>query len=101
MSAGSVRQEIITFKADRSLLDAMAGVPNRSEFIRNAVLAALENICPLCKGRGILTANQRNHWNSFAADHGLAECDDCHEMHLVCASLPKRTVHSHERGGRR
>jgi hypothetical protein len=89
-------QEIVTFKADPSLLEALRSVTNRSAFIRNAVLAALENICPLCRGRGILTPNQKNHWAAFAADHGLATCDDCHELHLVCGTRPRRLkVHAH------
>ena len=76
--------EIITFKADESLLDAMKGIPNRSEFIRSAVLSALESVCPLCKGTGILTPRQKEHWDRFSIDHLLKECDDCHEIYLVC-----------------
>ncbi len=49
---------IVTFKAEPSLVEALRGVPNRSAFIRAAVLAALENTCPLCGGAGILTAEQ-------------------------------------------
>ena len=96
------RQEIVTFKADRSLVEALAGISNRSEFIRSAVFAALENICPMCKGRGLLTPNQRTHWEAFAADHGLAECDDCHEFHLVCKSEPRegKGVHAGPRSAR-
>ena len=48
------KTEIVTFKADESLLVAMEGIPNRSEFIRDAVSAALESVCPLCSGTGIL-----------------------------------------------
>lgn len=97
------RQDIVTFKADRSLVEALAGVSNRSEFIRSAVFAALENICPMCKGRGLLTPNQKSHWEAFAAHHGLAECDDCHEWHLVCKSEPRpgKAVHAGARAARR
>ena len=80
------KQEIISFKADDSLLEAMRGIPNRSEFIRAAILAALDSACPLCKGTGILTPDQRKHWERFAANHRLRECDDCHAVHLVCAA---------------
>ena len=76
---------IVTFKAHPSLLQALKGVHNRSEFIRNAVLAALDSACPLCKGTGILTPAQREHWETFAADHAVEECDDCHELHIVCS----------------
>lgn len=75
---------VITFKADQTLLDAIKAVPNRSQFIRNAILAALKSSCPLCGGTGVLTPNQRNHWEAIAACHPLHECDDCHEVHIVC-----------------
>ena len=81
--------EIITFKADASLLEAMQHITNRSEFIRSAVLAALDNVCPLCMGTGILTPSQKKHWNDFASDHLVAECGDCNELHLVCGNRPE------------
>lgn len=79
-------KEVITFKADTALANAMRGIPNRSEFIRNAILAAMENVCPLCLGTGILTADQRQHWESFAESHSVEECRTCHGMHIVCAA---------------
>ena len=90
------KAQIVTFKADDSLLEALEGIENRSEFIRAALLAALDNICPVCKGRGILTPNQKRHWQALAADHGIEECDDCHEFHLVCRTgKRRRVVHAH------
>ena len=83
-------QQIVTFKADPALLESMRGIENRSEFIRAAVLAALDNVCPLCKGSGILTPKQKDHWKLFAAHHELTECSDCHELHLVCRSETRR-----------
>ncbi len=83
------KDEVLTFKADASLLDAMRGVPNRSAFIRNAIQAALDSTCPLCMGTGILTPNQKKHWDLFAKDHSVAECDDCNELILVCGKQPK------------
>jgi hypothetical protein len=78
------KQDIITFKVDEPLREAMRGVPNRSEFIRGAILSALNSVCPLCKGSGILTPDQRKHWLTFAEHHAVAECEDCHAVHLVC-----------------
>ena len=88
--------EIITFKADDSLLKAMRGVPNRSEFIRSAVLAALDSVCPVCRGTGVLTPNQRKHWKAFATSHSIEECDECHEVRLVCGVKPDRKAHAGE-----
>ncbi len=70
---------------DAALRDALKGMPNRSDFIRRAVITALDATCPLCQGTGVMTPGQKQHWDDFTADHRVAECDDCHEMHLVCA----------------
>jgi len=84
------KQSIVTFKADAALIEAMRGVPNRSAFIRAAVLAALDSSCPLCNGTGILTPNQKKHWLEFTQDHLVRECADCHELHLVCRKRPRK-----------
>ncbi len=78
------KQDVITLKVDRSLAEAMEGVANRSGFIRDAILTALENVCPLCMGTGILSPRQKQHWSSFARDHRMRQCPDCHERHLTC-----------------
>ena len=70
-------------------MEAMKGIPNRSEFIRNAILSSLESACPLCKGTGILTPDQKNHLDSFFVDHSLEECEECNELYLICANKPK------------
>ena len=77
---------VVSFKADAALLDAMRGVTNRSEFIRTAILAALDSTCPLCSGTGTLTPNQMRHWNDLATDHSVEECKDCREVRLVCSN---------------
>jgi len=78
------KTEIITFKADGSLVEALKGVENRSDFIRAAIMSALENSCPLCGGSGVLTPNQMRHWEELTTDHRLEECADCSEVRLVC-----------------
>jgi hypothetical protein len=78
------KHEIVTFKVDQALWDALRGIPNRSEFIRAAILVAMDSVCPLCKGSGILSPDQRRHWEQFAKKHPLQECDDCHAVHPVC-----------------
>jgi hypothetical protein len=78
------KQEIITFKVPESLRKAMKGIPNRSDFIRHAVLAALDSVCPLCNGTGILMPNQKTHWEWLLQDHRIEECSACHAFHIVC-----------------
>jgi hypothetical protein len=78
------KQEIITLKVDSSLLEAMRGVRNRSDFVRGAILAALDGACPLCMGTGVLTPRQKEHWEAFAKTHPIRECPDCHELQMTC-----------------
>ncbi|MBP6940783.1 MAG: CopG family transcriptional regulator [Syntrophorhabdaceae bacterium] len=78
------KQSIVTFKVNEDLLAVIREIPNRSEFIRAAIMAALENVCPLCSGTGILTPKQKEHWESFSRDHTLKRCDDCQEIFIEC-----------------
>ena len=79
-------QQIVTFKADQALLDAMEGIANRSEFIRSAILAALDGVCPLCHGTGVLNPHQQLHWQEFSRTHSVERCDECEEGKLVCTA---------------
>jgi hypothetical protein len=78
------KQDIITFKVDSDLFEAIKDIPNRSEFIRGAIISALGVLCPLCNGSGILTPNQKYHWDEFAINHSIRRCKECDESVLVC-----------------
>lgn len=78
------RREVITFKADAELAELIRAIPNRSDFIRQAVLQAVGNVCPVCGGNGILTPSQKQHWKNFSMSHHLEQCEDCREYVLVC-----------------
>ncbi len=90
------KESVISFKADQKLSEILQNIPNRSEFIRKAILDALESTCPLCKGSGILTASQKEHWDEFSRDHHIGICEHgCGENILFC----DHQEHSHEKGG--
>jgi hypothetical protein len=80
------KQSVITFKVDDELYQAIKNMPNRSEFIRSAIVDALGSVCPLCNGSGMLTKNQKRHWDDFMVDHSVRLCNECHENILVCDS---------------
>ena len=90
MPPSAKKEQVITLKVDHALAEAMKGIRNRSGFIRDAILAALENVCPLCMGTGILSVRQREHWEDFARGHAVSECPDCHELHLTCSRGSRR-----------
>ncbi|HEU18705.1 MAG TPA: CopG family transcriptional regulator [Deltaproteobacteria bacterium] len=79
------KPEVITFKVDESLHAIIKDIPNRSEFIRSAIINALGSICPLCNGTGMLNPEQKRHWDNFTTDHSVQTCDECQERILVCS----------------
>ena len=81
-----MKSDLITFKVEPSLGELIERLPNRSEFIRKAILAALTNTCPLCQGTGVLTPEQREHWERFERRHSIERCDDCNAVHLRCGN---------------
>lgn len=78
------KEEIVSFKVNNKLAKKLNTIPNKSEFIRKAIVAALDDTCPLCRGTGTLSIDQKTHWTSFMEDHSLEECGKCHSSHLVC-----------------
>lgn len=80
----AAKQDVITFKVDESLAEIIRQIPNRSDFIRRAILSSLDNICPLCQGAGILTPQQKQHWTEFAQHHSVARCEECEAVVMTC-----------------
>ena len=87
---GKKKEEIVTFKADSHLAEELNKLPNKSEFIRQALLRALGNECPLCHGAGTLTMDQIRHWNDFLEHHRFKRCTTCNEVHLTCDAYDRR-----------
>ena len=88
---GKKKEEIVTFKADGRLAEELNRLPNKSEFIRQALLRALGNECPLCHGTGTLTVNQANHWKNFLEHHHITRCGTCNEVHLTCDAFDRKS----------
>jgi hypothetical protein len=78
------KERVITFKADGKLAEHLDNLPNRSEFIRQALEAALDKRCPLCNGSGTLTAEQQRHMADFLNMHPLEKCEECDAVHFTC-----------------
>jgi hypothetical protein len=81
---GKRKLEVVSFKAEAPLVEALEAMPNRSEFIRAALISALDGACPLCGGSGLLTKEQRLHWESFIKDHKVKRCGECKGLTISC-----------------
>ncbi|MBN1525945.1 MAG: CopG family transcriptional regulator [Spirochaetales bacterium] len=78
------KQEIFSFKVEAELAHILKTIPNRSQFIRNAIMKSLENVCPLCEGTGILSPCQKEHWESFQHSHHIIRCGECELAYIEC-----------------
>jgi len=78
------KDEIVTFKVEPALAERLRRIPNKSQFIRSAILSSMDHICPLCQGLGFLSPDQKEHWAEFSKHHGIKECSECGSIHLVC-----------------
>ena len=78
------KHSVITFKADEAMLAALERIPNKSEFIRTAILAALDESCPFCGGTGKLNPHQKMHWANFLKEHQLIHCKECNGIEVCC-----------------
>lgn len=78
------KQELVSFKVDAELADMLRRMPNKSQFIRKAVLQALDHECPVCQGTGILSPEAMEHWKEFTQHHHVVDCDSCGATYLTC-----------------
>jgi len=77
-------KHIITFKADQALVEAMEGVTNRSEFIRAAILAALDGRLPAVPRHRRAEPAPAPALVRVQHTHAVETCGDCHETRIVC-----------------
>ena len=87
------KERVFTFKTDEELAEVLDRIPNKSEFIRQAIEVALENTCPLCNGSGSITPAQHKHMQHFLALHSLQKCEECNAVHFVCRSEEDDALH--------
>ncbi len=88
----TIKERVFTFKADEQLADLLDDLPNRSEFIRKALLSAMNRHCPLCHGSGILTVEQQGHLEQFLITHSLEKCMTCNAVHFTCPQQPPKQL---------
>lgn len=79
-----MKEQTVTFKVDSRLAEQLKQIPNKSEFIRHAVFKALNHVCPMCNGAGVLNNCQQEHWQQLTAHHSVEKCENCQSVYLSC-----------------
>ena len=73
----SEKSEIVAFKVDGDLAAFLDKLPNKSEFIRRAILAQFHMTCPLCTGSGVVQAGIHHHFEHVIEHHAARPCEKC------------------------
>ena len=71
-------KHIVAFKVEPDLAALLDAMPNKSEFIRNAVARQLSTACPLCRGTGMAPfTGVSDELTRLVQQHPLCVCAGC------------------------
>ncbi|MCI0702485.1 MAG: hypothetical protein L0241_15485 [Planctomycetia bacterium] len=74
---GEMKSQIVAFKVDEDLAEFLDKLPNKSEFIRRAILAQFSLNCPLCTGSGVVARGVHDHFCEVISEHSVRPCEKC------------------------
>jgi len=77
MARKSPKSKIVAFKVEEELADFLDNLPNKSDFIRKAVLAQFGMTCPLCAGSGVVPRGIHDHYKPVIAAENKRPCEKC------------------------
>ncbi len=72
------KQTVVSFRVDQHLAEALNNLPDKSTFIREAILRRFHTVCPFCKGRGVMPQMIADHLTQRLPDEETVECSCCH-----------------------
>jgi hypothetical protein len=73
----SAKSKIVAFKVEEELAEFLNDLPNKSDFIRKAILAQFGMTCPLCTGTGVTPRGVHDHFKPVIADNSKRPCEKC------------------------
>jgi hypothetical protein len=71
------KSAVVAFKVEEELADLLNKLPNKSAFIRKAIVAQLGMTCPLCNGQGVVPRGLHDHYAGLVRTHNLRACEKC------------------------
>ena len=69
MPRKSTKSKIVAFKVEEELAEFLNNLPNKSDFIRKAILAQFGMTCPLCVGSGVVSKGLHDHYKPILEAH--------------------------------
>lgn len=71
------KSQIVAFKVEEELAKFLDKLPNKSDFIRKAILAQFAMNCPLCRGTGVVERGVHDHFDPIIASNRTRPCEKC------------------------
>jgi hypothetical protein len=81
------KTQVVAFKVEEELAEFLNKLPNKSAFIRKAIVAQLGMACPLCTGTGIVPPGVHDHFAPVLAKNNIRKCDGCGSKQTLPADL--------------
>ena len=72
------KQTVVSFRVDHHLAEVLNRLPDKSAFIREAILRRFHTVCPFCQGRGVMPKVIADWLGGRIPDSDVVECQCCH-----------------------
>ncbi len=72
------KQTVVSFRVDQHLAEVLNSLPDKSAFIREAILRRFYTTCPFCQGKGVLPQAIAEWLKARVPDYEAVECTCCH-----------------------
>jgi hypothetical protein len=81
------KTEIVAFKVEEELAEFLNKLPNKSDFIRKAIIAQFGMACPLCSGSGVVSRGIHEHYKPVILANNQHACHRCQKMEAIPLNL--------------
>lgn len=71
------KQTVVSFRVDHHLAEILNNLPDKSAFIREAILRRFHAECPFCQGRGVLPRAIAEWLRTHMPERETLECKCC------------------------
>ena len=83
MARKAPKTKIVAFKIEEQLAEFLNNLPNKSDFIRKAIVAQFGMTCPLCTGSGVVPRGIHLHYSPIIDGNNTRPCQMCGVAEVV------------------
>jgi hypothetical protein len=77
------KQTVVSFRVDHHLAEILNNLPDKSAFIREAILRRFHAECPFCQGRGVLPRAIAEYLQAHMPESRTVECKCCNYRYPI------------------